>query len=67
MPDPDKPLPLLPGGVMRCCIDTYSRRAPAAGDTNDGDLIPCDYCTSRLIASAGYWGWDREYDMAPEQ
>lgn len=64
--DVAQPLPLLIGGVLRCCIQTYERTAPAAADTNDGDVLPCAHCNSRLIVQAGYWGWDRDYDLAKE-
>jgi len=59
----DKPLPLLVGGVMRCCINTYEGIAPPAEHTAEGDTLPCSYCDSRLIVHAGMWGWDRQYDL----
>lgn len=64
--EPTQPLPLLIGGVMRCCIDTYENTAPSAQHTQEGDTLPCAYCTSRLIVSGGYWGWDRDHDLTQE-
>lgn len=63
MDENDKPLRLHIGGVLRCCIETYNRRAPAAADTNEGDTLPCDHCSSRLTVQNGYWRWGRDYTL----
>lgn len=60
--DENQPLPLLIGGVLRCCIKTYKDLAPSAMFTQEGDTLSCSYCSSRLIVNAGHWGWDRDYD-----
>ena len=50
--------PIRIGGVMRCCAETLSEReAPG----RDGDVLPCRYCSSRLIFRSGAWEWDDGY------
>ena len=43
------------GVVMRCCVETLGEReAPG----RDGDVLPCRYCSSRLIFRSGAWELD---------
>ena len=58
---PDAPSPqhrLRPGGVMRCCIATLEKRM-ASGPPHEGELLPCDHCSSGLIYRDGAWEWNR--------
>lgn len=61
-PHPVK-LSLLQGGLFRCCIETWM----AADVTeNEGDILPCKYCKSRLIVKDRIWQWDSDYKPKDE-
>lgn len=49
--------PLDTGGVMRCCIDTWSNYS---GPEGDGTVMQCPGCRHSLIVRAGAWRWNRE-------
>lgn len=43
---------------MRCCAETLNTTLVAE---NEGDVLPCRYCSSRLRVRDGAWEWDDEY------
>jgi hypothetical protein len=51
-------LPLRIGGVMRCCVETLNTTPVVE---NEGDVLPCRYCSSRLRVRDEAWEWDDEY------
>lgn len=47
-------------GLMRCCLKTLEDRMPLCADEpKEGEKLPCDYCTSRMVFHDGAWEWDR--------
>ncbi len=47
------------GGLMRCCTGTWSKAMQAQPDGHaDGDTLPCEHCSSRMIRLKGVWRWD---------
>lgn len=50
---------LRPGGVMRCCIATLEIRT-TKGPPEEGETLPCQWCSSGLIYRDGAWEWDRD-------
>lgn len=57
-PHPVK-LSLCPGGIFRCCFATWQK---AITTENEGDILFCEYCKSRLIVKDHTWRWDSSYD-----
>lgn len=55
-PHPRK-LPLRIGGVMRCCIETLDTTPVIE---NEGDVLPCKYCSSSLRVRDGAWEWNHD-------
>lgn len=51
---------IRPGGVMRCCIDTWLKRSHNGEPPREGEKLPCEYCSSGLVYREGAWEWDRE-------
>ena len=52
------PLPIRPGGLMRCCTGTYAEIAPPARMTSEGDMLACSYCAHSMIVKDGAWEWN---------
>jgi hypothetical protein len=50
-------LPLRIGGVMRCCIETLNTTPVTE---NEGDILPCKWCSSSLRVRDGAWEWNRK-------
>ncbi len=59
---------LNPGGLMRCCTETWNDTMIEWRDVHskppkDGDTIQCKYGKSsdhRMIRKDGVWRWDHE-------
>jgi hypothetical protein len=48
----------LIGGVMRCCMTTLDTTLVME---EEGEILPCKFCSSALIFRDGIWQWFREY------
>ena len=48
------------GGVMRCCIATLDERVARDREPQEGEKLPCNWCSSGLIYRDGAWEWDHE-------
>lgn len=59
MPERDEYVPLRvhPGGLMRCCLETWSTVAPPAIKTSEGDTLACNWCSSSMVVKDGVWQW----------
>lgn len=63
--DDNRPLPIVMGGLFRCCIETWETIAPRAGITKQGDTLDCSYCDAGMIVRDGAWQWNEGYSQAP--
>lgn len=47
---------------MRCCTTTYTEQAPLAHESQVGDVLPCQWCSSQMVVADGpngpRWQWD---------
>jgi hypothetical protein len=50
--------PLHPGGVMRCCLETWRVLAPAEKDSVEGQVLRCTRCGDALVFVGGVWCWE---------
>lgn len=50
---------LAPGGLMRCCTGTFGAQ-DFEREVTDGEVLPCDHCSSSMILDNGTWRWNRE-------
>lgn len=53
---------LRQGGVMRCCVATLWLRMLEERPPEEGEKLPCKWCSSGLIYRDGAWEWDREQE-----
>ena len=52
---------IAPGGLMRCCWpESLSEHFEKGPPWNDGDVVPCKYCSSSMIREHGVWRWNKE-------
>ena len=53
--------PIHQGGLMRCCLLTYTEIAPPGGMAKEGDTMRCSYCNERMVLRDGVWKWDNAF------
>lgn len=48
--------PVMIGGLMRCCLATLNGSESLKEE--DGEILPCKYCSSSMVFAKGIWGWN---------